>query len=285
MCKFYRNRIFLGLMLLVLLLSGGCANQQAKDVLAALQENNENYRKGAANFEIELLKIAKAKVIKGLETTIAKEKLDLQLKVYQGSEKVLFGGIDHELELFEKAMAGPIERMQEERKVALASNNKQKELELAVQVSATLALYGKEQLDLINSTKAKVKTFREDMFEKIDKDFKSLEAQMDTVEKDLDAEINTIIERIKSVNEAQSDKEKLAYDQLNKYLGFPLSAVKSFLKGLVGEKTFQTLQKFSFNNKPLGDLFLDKAEKEVDGFYKSINRKTDDLIDEINKKS
>ena len=285
MCKFYRNRIFLGFMLLVLLLSGGCANQQAKDVLAALQENNENYRKGAANFEIELLKIAKAKVIKGLETTIAKEKLDLQLKVYQGSEKVLFGGIDHELELFEKAMAGPIERMQEERKVALASNNKQKELELAVQVSATLALYGKEQLDLINSTKAKVKTFREDMFEKIDKDFKSLEAQMDTVEKDLDAEINTIIERIKSVNEAQSDKEKLAYDQLNKYLGFPLSAVKSFLKGLVGEKTFQTLQKFSFNNKPLGDLFLEKAEKEVDGFYKSINRKTDDLIDEINKKS
>lgn len=285
MCKFYRNRIFLGLTLLVLLLSGGCANQQAKDVLTALKENNETYRQGAADFEIELLRIAKDKVIKGLQATIEKEKLDLQLEVYQRSEKVLFDDIDDELKLFEKAMAGPIKRMQDERKVALANNNKQQELELAVQVSATLALYGKEQLDLINSTKAKVKTFREEMFEKIDKDFKSLEAQMDGVEKDLDTEINTIIERIKSVNEAQGDKEKLAYDQLNKYLGFPLSAVKSFLKGLVGEKTFQTLQKFSFDNKPLGDLFLEKAEKEVDGFYKSVNRKTDDLIDEINKKS
>ncbi len=282
MYKFNRNRFLLGLILLVSLLASGCANQQAKDVLGALKQNNENYRASSINFETGLLGISKSKVIEGLKEAIEKEKLDLKLQVYQRSEEVFFDGIDRELELFDKAMEGPIERISKQKNAAEKANNKRKELELAVQLSATLALYGKEKLELIESTGVKLKIFREEVLKKIDNDFESLEQQMAATEKLLDLEMNGIIEQIKNKNKDQGDKQKAAYEQLDRYLSFPLSAVRPFLKGLLGEKTFQTLQQFSFENKPLGDLFLEKAEKEVNDFRKSLERKTGKLIDEIN---
>lgn len=266
------------LVCLVMVLLTGCANQEAKRVLNAVKDNNQAYREASVNFQIALIKTLKHERIKALENELEKNRLELKLHLQVSSGKRIFAKLDEQLKLFKIAIDKPIERMQKEREAALKQGDKQKELELAVQVATTLAFFGKEQIDLTNKTEEKLAKVRKESSQEIDDAFDELAKQLTEKSKLLDIEVDKIANEIKTFTQSDYNTEIAAYKELNRYFSFPQSAFKAFFKELVGTEVFQELQRVTIDNVKVGDFFLDKANKHIDKVDKTITDKISSAV-------
>lgn len=274
--KRYKSIYFL-ICLAVLLLTG-CANQEAKQVLDAVKNNNQTYRDASVNFQIALIRTLKHERMVALENKLEKNRLELKLKLHVSSGKRIFAKLDEQLKLFDIAIEKPIERMQEERKKAIKAGDKQKEIELSVQLATTLAFFGKEQINLTNSTRGKLAKIREESNKEVDDAFNELAKKLANNGKQLDIEIEKIEQEIRAFTKSDFNAELKAYNELNRYLSFPISAFKAFFKELVGTEVFQQLQQVSIDNVKIGDFFIDKANNHIDSVEKIMTDKISSTV-------
>jgi hypothetical protein len=274
--KRYKSIYFL--ICLAILLLTGCANKEAKQVLDAVKNNNQTYRDASVNFQIALIRTLKHERMVALENKLEKNRLELKLKLQVSSGKRIFAKLDEQLKLFDIAIEKPIERMEEERKEAIKAGDKQKELELAVQLAATLAFFGKEQINLTNSTRGKLAKIREESNKEVDDAFNELAKKLANNGKQLDIEIEKIEQEIRAFTKSDFNAELKAYNELNRYLSFPISAFKAFFKELVGTEVFQQLQQVSIDNVKIGDFFIDKANNHIDRVEKIMTDKISSTV-------
>ena len=268
--------------------SGCAATKKATETIEAMQKVAPQY--GDTHRQAQL-KIAEryfetVKVL--MRQSVELRGQELKVSVYERTEAVIDTLSEQAVDQLDGALADTIARLnaQLDHEKALRTSgqgNRQRELELAAQLSATLAELGKQNNQLIAKVRVDAAQLRGRALALIDDAVE--EALADPVfnfsaEEEAEALMKDFHDTTRSL-EAKMDN---GYTQLERYVEGPRIFAKAFVEGLIGGDLEETLNDLTGNNlleslKERGAELIEWGTMKIDAILAPVKEKAESLID------
>ncbi len=252
----------MSLALVALALVGCPKKQPAIQMIEALDDVTVELAQQHKKMRRELATNYFKEIQRRLESEIETRAQELEVYIYKRTEDKIDDLVLQAAEQLETALEGSIAKLdadlgQAQREAAADRGDKAKELELAAQLSATLAVLGQEQGKLALGTRDKARAKRESALAELS------EARERALEiSELTVDPNDLAEKAlkdyESTSESLTDDTRQGLHQLKRFIESTEGGGKAFLDGLVGKELRGKLNQL---NDGLGDMLVERGER------------------------
>ncbi len=283
-------KIALAMVFVGIALPGCASRQKAVDTINAIQTTRAQVEAAHRKFTLELttqyLGAVKARL--RAEAEVLKERV--RAEIFSKADKKMSGTFESASNQLDISMDDTIKTLREDLdaekdKRSRGTGDRAKELELAVQLAATLAVTEKERGKFASRTRDRFVAKREEAIAELNAKFDEL-LKHSAFDFDPEVEAKAVLDTYFKQNAAYDSKVDFGLNELTRYVNSLKLGMQSFFTGAIGDG----LTKFAISatDSPLraglsriANTYIDKANDEIDSFEESALKKADDLIDLI----